>query len=83
VVTFEDFGDNALIFDLYFWCEVGTAGGLRAIRSEIRFNIDRLFHEHGIVIAFPQRDVHFDTARPLEIRMRRGKDDAEADGGNI
>ena len=22
-VVFEDFGDNALIFDAYFWCDVG------------------------------------------------------------
>jgi small-conductance mechanosensitive channel len=76
-VAFEDFGDSALIFDLYFWCEVGTAGGLREIRSDIRFSIDRLFHEHGIVIAFPQRDVHFDASRPLEIRL--GKPAAEVD----
>jgi potassium efflux system protein len=25
--------------------------------------------EAGIVIAFPQRDVHLDTAGPLEVRM--------------
>jgi small-conductance mechanosensitive channel len=70
-VTFEDFGDSALVFDLYFWCQVGTAGGLREIRSDIRFSIDRLFHEHEIVIAFPQRDMHLDTSRPLEILMRQ------------
>jgi small-conductance mechanosensitive channel len=57
-VVFEDFGDSALIFDVYFWSDVGSEGELRMIRSAIRFRIDALFAEHGIVIPFPQRDVH-------------------------
>ncbi len=57
-VTFEDFGDSALIFDAYFWSDVGAERALREIRSAIRFRLDELFAEHGIVIPFPQRDVH-------------------------
>lgn len=68
-VILEDFGDNAVVFDSYFWCEVGGEGELRKIRSEIRFRISELFHDNGIVIAFPQRDLHLDTLTPLEIRM--------------
>jgi len=81
-VAFEDFGDNALIFDLYFWCEVGSSGTLREIRSDIRFTIDRLFNENGIVIAFPQRDIHLDTSQPLEIRLGHHAADAGAAGGS-
>jgi len=33
------------------------------------FHIDALFREAGIVIAFPQRDVHLDIQRPLELRI--------------
>lgn len=44
---------------------------LRSIRSEIRFRIVHLFEQAGIVIAFPQRDVHLDTLKPLEVRLRR------------
>lgn len=33
-------------------------GGLRLPRNEPRFRVDELFDGHGIVIAFPQRDVH-------------------------
>ena len=69
IVVFEDFGDNALIFDAYFWCEVGSAMELRLIRSAVRFRVDQLFREAGIVIAFPQRDTHLDTLKPLEIRL--------------
>ena len=68
-VVFEDFGDSALIFDSYFWCDVGGEKLLREIRSEIRFRITELFAENGITIAFPQRDVHLDSGDPLEIRL--------------
>ncbi len=65
VVVFEDFGDNALIFDLYFWVQADGERDLRKIRSDIRFRIDDLFGAAGIVIAFPQRDVHLDGALTL------------------
>ena len=58
VVFFDDFGDNSLAFDLTFWVQATSEGNLRAIRSELRFAIDKMFREAGIVIAFPQRDVH-------------------------
>ena len=58
LVVFEDFGDSALIFDVFFWCHAGSERELRAVRSDVRFRITELFDEHGIVIAFPQRDVH-------------------------
>jgi small-conductance mechanosensitive channel len=68
-VVFEDFGDNALIFDAYFWCDVGGEKLLREVRSEIRFRITDLFAQHGITIAFPQRDVHLDSLKPVEVRL--------------
>ena len=69
VVILEDFGDNAIIFDAYFWCEVDGERELRNTRSAIRYRIDELFAENNIVIAFPQRDLHLDTLSPLEVRM--------------
>jgi small-conductance mechanosensitive channel len=60
VVFFEDFGDSALIFELYFWINAFGEKDLRRIKSDIRFRIDELFNEAGIVIAFPQQDVHLD-----------------------
>jgi len=68
-VIFEDFGDNALIFDAYFWCDVGGERVLRQIRSDVRFQISKLFRENDITIAFPQRDVHLDASGPLDIRL--------------
>lgn len=68
-VLFEDFGDNALVFELYFWLVLSESTVMRIIRSNIRYRIDELFREAGISIAFPQRDIHVDSLNPLEIRM--------------
>ena len=59
-VIFDDFGDSALIFDVYFWVNATAERNLRVVRSDIRFRIVELFEEHDIVIAFPQKDVHLD-----------------------
>lgn len=67
LVLFEDFGDSALIFDLFFWCVAASEKDLRVIKSDMRFTIDDKFAEDGIVIAFPQRDVHIDG----ELRISR------------
>ena len=68
-VRFSDFGDNALIFNLYFWVSMDDIFERLRISSDIRFSIDESFRNAGIVIAFPQRDIHLDTAKPLDIRI--------------
>jgi potassium efflux system protein len=68
-VLFNEFGDNALIFDIYFWIEVAGVMGRRIIQSTLRFKIDELFRAADIIIAFPQRDVHLDTQGPVEVRL--------------
>jgi small-conductance mechanosensitive channel len=58
LVIFEDFGDSALVFEVYFWVNATVERDLRVIRSNIRFKIDELFDQNDIVISFPQRDIH-------------------------
>ncbi|NND63217.1 MAG: mechanosensitive ion channel [Flavobacteriaceae bacterium] len=59
-VAFEDFGDSALVFSIYFF--INNSFIDPAIKSDIRFRIDALFRENNVTIPFPQRDVHiFDT----------------------
>ncbi|MDC8829590.1 mechanosensitive ion channel family protein [Alteromonas gilva] len=65
VVIFEDFGDNALVFEALFWVNATVERDLRRIRSNVRFAIDEIFAEHNVVIAFPQRDVHLDGTLQL------------------
>jgi len=74
-VLFNDFGDNALIFDVYFWLSMTRIMERRMIESDIRFHVDGLFREAGIVIAFPQRDVHLDAKIPVQLQiMDSGKE---------
>ena len=70
MVVFEDFGDNALVFELFFWCQGGGERELRVIRSDIRFRIEQYLGENGIVVAFPQRDVHLYAKSPIEVVTR-------------
>jgi small-conductance mechanosensitive channel len=71
VILFEDFGDNALVFDSFFFTLLRPGGDLRHLRSEIRFRIEELFNENNIIIAFPQRDVHIDTSHPIDVRVHQ------------
>jgi small-conductance mechanosensitive channel len=69
LVIFENFGDSALIFTVYFWLEVNRPMDYRVVCSDLRFRIDRLFREAGITIAFPQQDVHLDSLSPLKVSL--------------
>jgi small-conductance mechanosensitive channel len=66
---FEDFGDNSLIFALYFWVEHGPETNPLQVASDVRFMIDQRFAEENIVIAFPQRDIHLQTLQPLRVEV--------------
>jgi small-conductance mechanosensitive channel len=54
-VLFDDFGDSALIFKLRLW---STVDDFIKVETDVRFEIDRLFRERNVEIAFPQRDIH-------------------------
>ncbi|WP_340063758.1 mechanosensitive ion channel family protein [Ascidiimonas aurantiaca] len=64
-VLFEDFGDSALLFSVYF--HIGDSFTDPLIKSAIRFRIDQKFRDNGVKIPFPQRDVHlFYPEKPSE-----------------
>jgi small-conductance mechanosensitive channel len=56
LVLFNDFGDSALVFKLVVTIE--DSFNASPIKSNLRFEIDRLFRENNISIPFPQRDIH-------------------------
>ncbi|BDX05229.1 mechanosensitive ion channel family protein [Planctobacterium marinum] len=60
IIVFDDFGDNALKFEVFFWINASVERDLRAIRSDIRYVLCELFDKNNVVFAFPQRDVHVD-----------------------
>jgi len=72
VALFLEFGDNALAFELHVWIEPRSVEDRLRIESDLRYSIDELCREAGVSIAFPQRDVHLDTQRPLEVRVTQG-----------
>lgn len=51
-----DFLESSIQFRVYFWVENIVNGTLRA-KSDILFNINKKFSEHGIKIPFPHREV--------------------------
>ena len=65
LVTFDDFGDNALMFEVTFWISSRVEGGLRLARSNVRFRLEELFEQENIVVAYPQRDIHLDGSLTL------------------
>ena len=68
-VLFEDFADSALTFTVYFWLELISVRDNRAIVSEIRHRISEALARAGVVIAFPQRDVHIDAQGPIAVKI--------------
>ena len=67
-VIFADFGADALMFELRFWLHLRQTRKIE-IESDLRFAIDELFADRGLVIAYPQRDVHLNVIRPVEVRL--------------
>lgn len=55
-VRFEDYGDSALIFDVFFFSD--EIFRVENIKSEIRVEIFRTLKDNNITIPFPQRVVH-------------------------
>ena len=68
-VLFEDFADSTLVFNLIFFSDISKIPSLPIIRSTVRFKINERFKEHGIQMAFPQRDLNFNNAKPLEVKV--------------
>jgi potassium efflux system protein len=66
-VTFESFGDNSLI--LVLRCFVDSLDNRLGIISSLHEEINQKFNDAGINIAFPQRDLHLDTLKPLDIHV--------------
>ena len=56
LVLFTNFGDSSLNFKLIFTLNDSFIAAIP--KSDIRFEINRLFKENNISIPFPQRDIH-------------------------
>ena len=66
LVRFQRFGDSTLDFALVVW--IKNVIKLRQINSDLHHQVFKKLEGEGIVIAFPQRDVHLFTSsdQPVE-----------------
>jgi len=76
ITMFNNFGDNALGLELRVY--LPSIEYLLSTQTELHDAIYEKLDRAGIVIAFPQRDVHLDTGAPLDIRVHRADDAAKA-----
>lgn len=63
-VFFTEFADSSLKFRLLFWTD-SNRDWIR-IKSDILFEINDVFARAGIVIPFPQRDIHLRSSNKKE-----------------
>ena len=68
-VQFTNFGESSLDFKLVF--TLGDSFNARLPKSDIRFEIDRLFRENNVSIPFPQRDLHIIQKPNQNIRFTK------------
>lgn len=66
---FEDFGENALIFCLYFWVDMRGPANSIVVASDLRMMIEKRLAETGIGVPYPQRDMHLTTDRPIRVEI--------------
>jgi potassium efflux system protein len=66
-VSFDAFGDNALTLQLRSY--LGSMDNRLATITALHRAINDKFAAAGISIAFPQRDIHLQTDKPLEVRL--------------
>jgi potassium-dependent mechanosensitive channel len=76
-IIFEGFGDDALLLSARFYLD-SLEDRLLAV-TEINREIYRTLNDAGIVIAFPQRDVHFDSDKPIKIAFDKPDDGSVSD----
>ncbi|MFA7289408.1 MAG: mechanosensitive ion channel domain-containing protein [Melioribacteraceae bacterium] len=64
-VRFNDYGDSALLFTLYFWAD--EVFRVENIKSQLRIRLFDVFNENGISIPFPQRVLYIKREKDKEI----------------
>ncbi|WP_338032736.1 mechanosensitive ion channel domain-containing protein [Chromatium okenii] len=69
IVSFDSFADSALM--LILRCYLDTIEGRIDVVTELHQAIYDRFSEHGLMMAFPQREVHLSTRQPLAVRLQQ------------
>ena len=59
----KGFGDSSVDLEIRFWV-IDPKNGLSNLKSEILLGVWDRFHENGVEIPFPQRDLHLKSVAP-------------------
>lgn len=80
-----EFGDSSVNLEIRFWIR-DPQNGTANVKTEVLLGVWDRFHEHGIEIPFPQRDVHIRSVAPdaedLVEGLEVSTDTSEASSGN-
>ncbi len=79
VCLMKGFGDSSVDLELRVWVDDPEAGRGN-VQSAVLLNVWRKFHEHGIEIPFPQRDLHIKSSE-APITVRTAPSGGPAEGG--
>ncbi len=63
------FGDSAVDLELRIWIS-DPSNGVSNVTSEVLLRVWEEFHEHGVQIPYPQRDLHLQTAKEISVLVR-------------
>ncbi|MBR9973475.1 mechanosensitive ion channel family protein [Magnetospirillum sulfuroxidans] len=63
-VLLDEFGADALIFNIQYWIDYASAADASLVASDLRFMIETGLTEAGISIPFPQRVIHIEQNGP-------------------
>jgi potassium efflux system protein len=68
-IIFKDFGDSTL--NLAARGYIDSMENRIGVISELNETVYKRFAEAGIVIAFPQRDIHFNSENPIRVSIQK------------
>jgi len=66
VCLLKGFGDSSVDLELRIWID-DPQNGVSNVKSQVLLLVWDKFHEHGIEIPFPQRDLHIRSAEPVPV----------------
>jgi len=66
VCLVKGFGDSSVDLEIRIWIQ-DPQNGISNVKSQVLLGVWDRFHEHGIEIPFPQRDIHLRSSIPVEV----------------
>jgi small-conductance mechanosensitive channel len=64
LILFRGFGDNSLDFSIKVWCRMTSLRSHTGLLSDYYFVLFKKLKKAGVIIPFPQRDLHLQSVSP-------------------